>query len=361
MTDADLFNALTASLGGRFPREIAPDAAKAAYAEIAERANDLIAVTRKHLPNLPAIYFDFIANSSINAVAFKAGGRYFIGINTGTIFMLRSIIGRIFSDSRLFRRIGDPDKESNDLTPLLEYSVDADELLKKMPLMTPRDSIRASYAWFLQDQAIMFLIGHEIAHITRGHVDYLASNRNIATKEIEENPTGSHKEIIQRQSMEVDADASSIYSRIDSLRITFENPTTIPLPWAPGAQGPGQLIQDWGVSLNVLFNLFGNRLFTLNQLKETNHPTLLLRQAFCNGKATTDIVRTWDRGLESTALISLTAAQKETNEAFATLLGLTLTPIAERDQGNISDYGMQLIDEWNSHLRFSMKGYAYEF
>src|SRR5688572_10953116 len=104
MKDNDLFHTLTASIGGRFPREIAPDKVKAAYDEIAERANDLIAVTRNQLPNLPAIYFDFILNSSINAVAFKAAGRYFIGINTGTVFMLRSVIGRILSDARLFRR-----------------------------------------------------------------------------------------------------------------------------------------------------------------------------------------------------------------------------------------------------------------
>lgn len=361
MKDSDLFHTVTASIGGRLPREIVPDKAKEVYDEIAERANDLIAVTRNQLPNLPPIYFDFIKNSSINAVAFKAGGRYFIGINTGTLYMLRSVIGRILSDARLFRRIGDPDKESNDLEPLSDYSVDADELLKKMPLMTPRDPIRANYAYFLQDQAIMFLIGHEIAHITRGHVDYLANNRHIVTKEIEKDAIGDHKEIIERQAIEMDADGRSIYSRIDSLRITFEDPATPPLPWAPNAQGPGQLLQDWAVSLNIVFHLFGERSFTLSDLSKTHHPPLLLRQLLCNMKATTDIVRTWDQRLESTTLNSLSAAQQETREAFVTLLGLTLVPAPESEQLNLRDYVIQLIDEWNSHLRVAMNGSAYEF
>jgi len=361
MKDIDLFHTLTTSIGGRFPREIAPDEAKKAYDEIAERANDLIAAARNQLPNLPAIYFDFILNSSINAVAFKAAGRYFIGINTGTVFMLRSIIGRVLSDARLFRRIGNPDKESNDLEPLLDYSADADGLLKKMPLMTPLDPVRASYAWFLEDQAIMFLVGHEIAHITRGHVDYLANNRHIITKEVDENATRDPKEIILRQAIEIDADGRSISSRIHSLRITFENPATTPLPWAPNAQGPGQIIQDWAVSLNVLFNLFGNRRFTFSEFKEANHPPLQLRQALCNAKAATDIVRTWDKRLESTALNSLNDAQKETNEAFATLLGFSLMSAPEDDQLNLRDHGWHLMNEWNSHLRFEIKGSSYEF
>lgn len=361
MNDIDIFNTVTASIGGRFPLEIIPDQIKKVYDEVAERANDLINVARKHVPNLPPIYFDFIHNSSINAVAFKAAGRYFIGINTGTIFMLRSVIGRILSDARMFRRIGNPDKELNDLEPLLDYSVNADDLAKKMPIMTPRDPIRTSYAWFLQDQAIMFLVGHEIAHITRGHVDYLANKKNIITKEVDENLVGDNKEIIQRQAIEIDADGRSIISRIDSLRITFEDAEIGPPPWAGNTKSAGQIIQDWAVSVNIIFNLFGSNRFTFSELKGTNHPPLLLRQAMCNAKSATEIVQIWDKRLESVVMNSLNGARDETNEAFRILLGHTLVPASETIKVNFKDHALQLLDEWNSHMRFEMKGFSYEF
>ena len=78
-------------------------------------------------------------------------------------------------------------------------------------------------------------------------------------------------------------------------------------------------------------------------------------------KAATEIVRNWDQRLQSTALNSLDAAQKGTNEAFVALLGLTLAPAKENDQRNLRDHILQFVNEWNSHLRFEIKGFAYEF
>ena len=361
MQDTDLFHKLTMPMGGRFHREEAPVEARLAYDEIAERANNLIAVTRDQLQTLPPICFDFIQNSSINAVAFKAVGKYFIGINTGTIFMLQSVLGRILSDARLFRRVGDPSKELKDLEPLSDYSTDADEMLRKMALMTPSDPIRASYAWFLQDQAIIFLIGHEISHITSGHVYYLSKQGHVITKEIDEEGKRDGDEVLQRQAMEMDADGRSIFSRIDSLRVTFENPAMPPLPWAPSAQGPGQLIRDWAVSLNVVFHLFGEKYFTIGELKESNHPPIVLRQIMCNAVAATDIVRTWDHNLEATALESLDAAVGETNDAFATILGLEFVSAPEADKSALYTRGQQLKDMWNSRLRHVIQKFAFDF
>src|SRR5580658_3170137 len=98
MTDSELFNSFTASFGGRFPRDLAPEHARYEYEQIEDWAQDLISAARKELPNLPPIHVDFIRNRTINALAFKANDRYFIGLNTGTVFMLRWLINRMLSD-----------------------------------------------------------------------------------------------------------------------------------------------------------------------------------------------------------------------------------------------------------------------
>jgi hypothetical protein len=176
MTDAEVFHEETKQSGGRLDREILPDAANALFAEIEERASDLIETARRAMPLLPPIHFDFVFNGAINAVAFKSHNHYFIGLNTGTAFMLRFVIGRMLSDRRFFQFIGNPNDE-DELEPLSGYSSDAEQMYEKEPLSIPNDNLRASYAWFLQDQAIMFFLGHEITHITHGHVDYLKAKR----------------------------------------------------------------------------------------------------------------------------------------------------------------------------------------
>ncbi len=110
--DAEIFRRETVALGCPFRRDLAPAPVKAGYDAVAERARDLIACARRAVDGLPPIHFDFILNPTINAVAFRASNRYFIGINTGTLFMLRMVISRMLSDPRAFPSIGDPSRKS---------------------------------------------------------------------------------------------------------------------------------------------------------------------------------------------------------------------------------------------------------
>jgi hypothetical protein len=322
MTNSEIFHEKVLSRGGRFQREITPEEVKNSYDAIVGNAQDLIRAAREVVPNVPEIYVDFIYNGNINAVAFKSDNRYFIGIYTGTIFMLRSIIGRMLSDARLFRYAGDASAERSDLGSLTGYTPDADIMYQKEELFTPRDQTRREYAAFLQHHAIMFLVGHELTHILHGHIDYLNARRGAKiTSELALLDSRDEEERLERQSLELDADRRSIISRIDSLRMTLKSGSNGIAPWRTNQEDAALLIFDWAISLNILFRLFGDERFSHVDPMGSAYPPLPLRQMMCYASAIEAVDRAWDPRLLPTTKKALKMALQETEFAFATTLG----------------------------------------
>jgi len=61
-------------------------------------------------------------------------------------------------------------------TPLGKETTNSEKMFQAgFTPIPPRDESRLEYAMHLRAYALHFLIGHEIAHITLGHVDYLNS------------------------------------------------------------------------------------------------------------------------------------------------------------------------------------------
>jgi hypothetical protein len=120
MTSAEIFHETVVPRGGRFPRDLAPEAVRKYYDSIEADAQFLINSAREVVSNVPDVHVDFVLNGNINALAFRSGDQYFIGIYTGTIFMLNSMIGRMLSDARLFLYAGDAGLERTDLEPLTD-------------------------------------------------------------------------------------------------------------------------------------------------------------------------------------------------------------------------------------------------
>lgn len=297
MENVEIFDQAVAPIGQRFRWESTPEQVRLAYAGMQERAQELIAAARQNLPSLPEIHFDFALNGSINASAFEAKGRYFIGLNTGTIFMLRSVIGRMLSDSHLFVKIGNAADESSDLVPFADYVPNAVDMQHKVALVTPKDPIRRGFAEYLEDQAMLFFVGHEITHIAHGHVAYLKAKRgHPITAEFAESSHASSEERLERQCLEMLADRRSILSRVDSLRITFDHASRPTVPWRAGVTHGYQMMIDWAVSLNIVFRLFGDRGFTHRSLTDSPYPPLPLRRAMCDAAAIWSAQQTWVRG-----------------------------------------------------------------
>src|SRR5438270_325140 len=83
---------------------------------------------------------------------------------------------RILADPTLFLNIGDPTRETPNPPHLKNFSPDARNLQQADVIVSmPKDEARWSYSCRLINLSAMFLIGHEIAHISCGHVDYLSS------------------------------------------------------------------------------------------------------------------------------------------------------------------------------------------
>ncbi len=322
MTCSEIFDKETTLRGGRFKRENAPEEVRRSYEAIEERAQDLVKAAREVVPNHPEVHVDFVLNGKINAVAFRSHGYYFIGIYTGTLFMLRSVIGRMLSDARLFLYAGDAKSEKDDLGPLPSYVPDAEVMYKKVALSTPRDRRRRDYVAFLQDQAIMFLVGHELTHILHGHIDYLRAKRGQRfTDELEWLDYGNEEERLERHCMEVDADRRSVFSRIDSLRLALNSGSEQTAPWRPHQEDPGLMIFDWAISLNILFRLFGDLRFSQIEPARSAYPPLPLRRAICEGSTVEAVERAWDPQLTASAKKALGLARFETEVSFANTLG----------------------------------------
>ena len=357
--DAEIFRRETAALGGPIPRDSLPAPVKAAYDEVAERAEDLIACARGALDRLPPIHFDFIHNAAINAVAFRADGRYFIGINTGTLFMLRMVIGRMLADPRAFPSIGDPSEEVGDLKPMQDYRPNADAILRTNRLLKPRNAIRRAYADALEEQALMFFIGHEIAHISRGHVDYLLETRR--TPQLSEFGAKDETLRLERQSLELDADRCSVQSRIGSLWVTQQQPNYTGPPWAPGDNGPRHLMRLWSVALSILFQLFGDVRFSGSELSEANYPPLPIRWLQVEMYGLWLIDTKWDAGLKAVAIDAINQGRDEAADAFSTILGQTVTldGFVQATTPSAKDHAMRLHEYWESTLD-ELRSYSYE-
>jgi hypothetical protein len=222
MTHEESLHKAVQKRGGRLPRSwFSPEDFDRSYGPFLHQANGLIDSARAHVPRLPNIHFDFVVNGRFNAFTFKADGEYFIGFSTGAKYLLGLLFCRMLSDPNLFEFIGDPSEETTDLPPLTDYATNGEHMFRAGILPTrPKNHARWSYASALVHRAFIFLVGHEIAHITRGHVDYLLSKEGegfipeVGWTEADADAS------MERQALEADADCRSTVSAIDSAHLT---------------------------------------------------------------------------------------------------------------------------------------------
>jgi hypothetical protein len=363
MTSAEIFYERVVPRGGRFPRDLVPEAVRKYYDSIEADAQFLINSAREVVSNVPDVHVDFVLNGNINALAFRSGDQYFIGIYTGTIFMLNSMIGRMLSDARLFLYAGDAGLERTDLEPLTDYTPNADVMYQKRGLFAPKDKARRDYAAFLQHHAIMFLVGHELTHILHGHVDYLSVKRGAKiTAELALLDSTDEEELLERQCLEFDADRRSITSRIDSLRMTLKSGATQIVTWRPNQEAEFLLMFDWAISINILFRLFGDKRFRIVDPIRAAYPPLPVRQLACFASAIEAVDLAWDPNLKSAAKKVLGMALRETEVAFAITLGEDFNgnPMGDHLSQADSDHLKKIAKYFATTVAERLKPYAYE-
>jgi hypothetical protein len=314
MTDAELFDRFVVSrrIGQRFDQNrLTQEQWEMSYGHIVRWAEHLIASARSLVPGLPPIHFDFILSPSVNACAFKDLGRYFIGVNTGTRFMLEFVFCRMLSDARIFNFIGNATGEQGSFPPLTNYTTDAEAMYRAgVHAGRPKTDERWAYATELLERAMFFIIGHELAHITRGHVDYLNSKTgNPIITEIEtcdgnadvlgidwNLPTEEYK--VERQAIEADADRRSVLSAMSSAKATHETPSAVS-GFRASRGSVEDLLFDWSVAMNTFFRLFGDIRVKESTTTASLYPPPPLRRFMATSIALQFVTLLWKPAEES--------------------------------------------------------------
>ena len=364
MTDAEIFDQQVDrfGLGGRLVHNC--DQEMCAYKHIRLIAETLISSARHLLPTLPPIHFDFIKNSDVNAFAFKADGRYFIGVNYGTVYLLELLLTRMLADPRLFEMIGNPAEEDSNLPPLTEYTPQADKMHNAGHTATsPKTLPRQSYAAELFYSAIRFIVGHEIAHITFGHVDYIQTKNGTAlVAESEWQKGGSPAQAsFERQCIESQADMRSIHSAVETLKLHHRHyQVQIPL-WYDSPPSERFLIFSWAFSMNTFFRLFGDIRFKPTELQDKKYPPISLRRVMATNTAYALIASNWNIGLKQEALHSLQTAMKYSEYAFSIILDekISTEGLADAYAPASHSYVKELID-YTSELQQKLTPYSFE-
>jgi hypothetical protein len=295
MDDTEIFDRVMKSHGGRFPRSAMPEERwkNSSYGFITDIAENLIASARDHLPSLPPIHFDFVHNQSINAAAFKAEGRYFIAFNTGTRYMLELIFCRMLSDAGLFDFVPSPAGEDSTLSPL-KYTLRAEDMYQAGILpVPPKTKERQSYTDMLLHHAFMFLIGHELAHITFGHVDYVLSKTGSGIiSELGWNLPNQEAKL-ERQAIESAADMRSIYNAISSADLLHKAPMPDEPAWIDTRRSVKDLLFDWSFAINTACRIFGDLVVEESALPESSYPPWPLRRLMMELLAGATASRIW--------------------------------------------------------------------
>lgn len=185
-------------------------------------------------------------------------------------------------------------------------------------IVSPVDSERQSYGQHLFAQLAMFMVGHELAHITRGHVDYLRSER-ISSFVSELGWQGSGADAtLELQALEFDADRRAVLARSVSMYDAVENGAgSKAQPWSKNGQlfSVESLQFDWAFAANVMYRLFGDRVFTKLELENSTHPPMPLRRRMAMDYANAILLGNWTKD-EETVHRTIGGAIKATEMAF---------------------------------------------
>lgn len=365
MDDTDIFDEFVRSRGreGRYARMFPPGSEpEIAFRTMRNWAADLIRDARRCVPGLPHIYFDFVREGIPNAFAFQHRDRYFIAMTTGIPYLLQLILFRMLADRRVLPSIGDPQLEQPDLPLLTGYAPHAQNMAEAdLHATLPKCLARFELAKHLRQQAIMFLLAHELAHIARGHLAYGVAK--TATYMIDERSQlfGAGRHVFESQVFEMDADKRATLYGIATVRLTHETNSRINAPWSTAPETPESLLFLWSFAVNTLFRLLGDGAFTAVDLATDDHPPLATRRSMIM-QAALAFVDGWRKDLHDAALSSLRLGMEEADKSFEIVLGSSTmrSGIPEAFSLPMQDYYRSLQSHWFNELAPRVEPFAFE-
>ena len=158
--------------------------------------------------NIPSIYLGVINYDKFHALAFKQEDKYFIGISIGAIRSLENFFNFLFAQPYFLKDFGNAEVELEQKINLVPQATKFIDYFNSYDFeITPKSGARKHLAYQTFYKAINYLIMHEFAHITHGHLDYnVQTDQNFML--FEEDIIKSSKTNI-RKALEYDADSSA--------------------------------------------------------------------------------------------------------------------------------------------------------
>ncbi len=240
----------------------------------------------------PEVYAGIANSPMMNACAFRVGDTYYIAVCRGVFDLLSEAFIRLLSRADVFPWLGN--------APAVNSLVKLPPLRRDLAMPTPNlaslsyDPVRLNTASWMGGRAIEFLVGHEVRHLTGGHVDYvknaLKSNMIVEATSIS---TPSEKNVI-KQAIELEADFAAL---IGVLEIFLgPKPTQgLDLPFLTNTENkPYKVLCLALTAVTTVFKLFGNPLPGYTHWEESDHPPDEVRRYAILDCAAINL-RTWGR------------------------------------------------------------------
>lgn len=265
------FDQIFRSKGGRLYFDSLEDGLRPYYTQYLE----VFRALSESSPNARNIYVDFIDNDEFNAIASGRGRDEFVGIFLGTVLRTQIYINAFMSDPDVFTDIGILRTETR-IPATVEMirsgivGFDAKSNRAPAPAQRPKDETRIVVANHMNMIACMFILIHELAHLTRGHLLYLRDELQMTDlNELPAVPISEHESHVRRL-LEVDADRCAIQTGLARLpQITV---------LVPDLKSSDDL-RIWGAAAAMIYLIMDSVSTAVPETKNRTHPSVWTRFA----------------------------------------------------------------------------------
>ncbi|MDQ2772718.1 MAG: hypothetical protein M3Y54_19705 [Bacteroidota bacterium] len=350
MTRNEKFNEFFEQVGGLFLPGVTPIWYKAEYTFYHKHILQVLDVVFKASLNKegaikPTVAFGFLNSPDLNAYAAKAPDEgnnkvYYIGLNTGCVYLLERLFYTLLANPKVFSDVGDASKEQMQggfdeiiFSNVENFTQNGNSL--DYPL--PQDEIRKVAARLLTLFALVFLSLHELTHILDGHLGLLANQRNIRLIEERRISEQQRAEYLFSQTIEFDADSIGGCHTANFALSLFDTNDALPKEFHPLLADRGILLGFASFAVFSVFRLFSDSDSSDRPLREALYPSFQCRRKVLNLTMIAQIVKHMEEGrlnAEEGYHIGSMIAEGATHAEAAFL---QITPFDARTEPTITD------------------------
>ncbi len=172
-----------------------------------------------------SIYFDFVDNDTVNAVAFAEGARNFIGVFAGALPALATLCHAAIMCADVWPELEVPADEAASAATRLRRvgenlrktgraGAGIEAVAQPPSVQDARPCIRRCLFEDVFGAAVSFFLHHELAHVVRGHLDFFGPPRRVALYETAK-VSSSSDDARALHWLELDADRFGIVFTLD--------------------------------------------------------------------------------------------------------------------------------------------------